>query len=84
MYGGHTTNANATLDEMWVLHMDAVAWGSKTLELPGIVWEKQPNKEGGPGGLRGHAAVGFQQYLIIFGGVNADQECTNTIHLYDT
>jgi N-acetylneuraminic acid mutarotase len=79
LFGG--VNSSGVLDELWALNMDSVAWASKTLELPGIVWEKLQ----GPGfSTRGHAAVAINSQLVIFGGIGADGECSNTLMVYDT
>lgn len=56
LYGGHVSPDNSVLDELWMLNLDSVAWTSKTLELPGIVWEKIETFES-IGGLYGHRAV---------------------------
>lgn len=70
---------------MWVVNLESVAWASKTIELPGIVWEKLTCNENGPmGGLKGHSACSYQDKMIIFGGKGGDNgELSNKIHIFD-
>jgi hypothetical protein len=44
------------LDELWTLNTSTVNWGSKTLELPGAIYERQ---QGPAPALSGHAAANF-------------------------
>ena len=74
---------------MWVVNLESVAWASKTIELPGIVWEKitfNNGNDGPKGGLKGHSACSYQDKMIIlFGGKRGDDgSLSNEVHVFDT
>ena len=79
MYGGNVSPDNTVLDEMWMLNIASVAWNSKTIELPGIVWERVLISGQTPEGLRGHTALSHpdKQHLMVLGGVRPDGSCSN-------
>ncbi len=74
IYGGFSSSDMKVFDELWTLNTSTVNWNSKTLELPGAIYEKVTvNGDIAPGPLRGHAAVNINdEGLLIFGGVRQD------------
>lgn len=80
LFGG--ANAGGTIDELWSLNLDSVAWTSKTLELPGAVWERKQSAAGLA--LRGHRCAAYKSLLLLFGGAASDGSCSNQLTLYDT
>jgi hypothetical protein len=84
LYGGNVSPDNRILDDLWILSLDNVAWQSKNLELPGIVWSKVDHK-GGFAGRRGHGAVAHPNMvkLIVFGGILSNNEFSNDLGEFD-
>jgi hypothetical protein len=77
LYGGVSSPEGTLLDELWTIDTSAVNWNSKTIELPGVIYDKHiladgQDREQMPGSLRGHSTVSFLGNMIIIGGVKAD------------
>ena len=87
MFGGVVSPDGRVLDELWTIDTASVNWNSKTLELPGVIYERQKYVGGGdnvPGSLRGHAAVCYNEsMIIIIGGARLDNTKSNEVFKYD-
>lgn len=77
--GGHCDGR--VLDELWTLNTSTVNWGSKTLELPGAIYERQ---QCAAPAVRGHAAASVNdQHLVVFGGAAQDGSKGNALSSCD-
>lgn len=73
---------------LWQLDTSGANWQAKTLEVPGIVWEKINNTVNAREATKGHAAVAYrkgqeQEVMVVIGGINRQGKYSQQISIYE-
>lgn len=84
VYGGISLPDNRLLGDLWVLNCDNVVWNTKLAEVPGAIWTQKQSTGSSPGPLKGHTAVSYEKYMVVFGGEDGEGKVSDKLHMLDT
>eukprot|EP00826_Nyctotherus_ovalis_P006447 TRINITY_DN11530_c0_g4_i5.p2 TRINITY_DN11530_c0_g4~~TRINITY_DN11530_c0_g4_i5.p2 ORF type:complete len:112 (+),score=5.51 TRINITY_DN11530_c0_g4_i5:319-654(+) len=83
-YGGISLPDNRLLSDLWALNCDNVVWNTKLAEVPGAIWAQKQFTGNSPGPLKGHTAISYEKYMVVFGGEDGEGRMGDKLYMLDT